>query len=94
MQRQFAAGRGLLLDAYRPGIPGGTGETFDWDRIPVGLGPRIVLAGGLDPNNVADAVRRVRPYGVDVSGGVEAAKGIKDPRKIKAFIEEVLSAEK
>lgn len=94
MQRQFAAGRGLLLDAYRPGIPGGTGETFDWDRIPAGLGPRIVLAGGLDPNNVADAVRRVRPYGVDVSGGVEAAKGIKDPRKIRAFIEEVLSAEK
>ena len=93
MQRQFSAGRGLLLDAYRPGIPGGTGETFDWDRIPTTLGPRIVLAGGLTPDNVADAVRRVRPYGVDVSGGVEAAKGIKDPQKIKAFIEEVSSAE-
>ncbi|MCB1799544.1 MAG: N-(5'-phosphoribosyl)anthranilate isomerase, partial [Gammaproteobacteria bacterium] len=70
-----------------------TGETFDWDRIPTTLGPRIVLAGGLTPDNVADAVRRVRPYGVDVSGGVEAAKGIKDPQKIKAFIEEVSSAE-
>ena len=93
MQRQFSAGRGLLLDAYRPGIPGGTGETFDWDRIPSTLGSRIVLAGGLTPDNVADAVRRVRPYGVDVSGGVEAAKGIKDPQKIKAFIEEVSSAE-
>jgi phosphoribosylanthranilate isomerase len=93
-QTQFAAGRGLLLDAYRPGVPGGTGETFDWDRIPPELAPRIVLAGGLSPDNVARAVRRVRPYAVDVSGGVEADKGIKDAQKIKAFIEEVRRAEK
>ena len=92
-QAEFEAGRGLLLDAYRPGVPGGTGETFDWDRIPRALAPRVVLAGGLDVSNVADAVRRVRPYAVDVSGGVEAEKGIKDPRKIEAFINEVRSAE-
>lgn len=92
-QAEFAAGRGLLLDAYRPGVPGGTGETFDWERIPGELAPRIVLAGGLNPENISDAVRRVRPYAVDVSGGVEAARGIKDPHKIKAFIKEVRSAE-
>lgn len=93
VQSEFAAARGLLLDAYRPGVPGGTGKTFDWDRIPAELAPRIVLAGGLSPENVGDAVRRVRPYAVDVSGGVEAAGGIKDRQKIKAFIEEVRSAE-
>lgn len=92
-QAEFAAGRGLLLDAYRPGVPGGTGETFDWERIPAELASRIVLAGGLNPENISDAVRRVRPYAVDVSGGVEADKGIKDPHKIKAFIKEVRSAE-
>jgi phosphoribosylanthranilate isomerase len=90
---RFTGARGLLLDAYRPGVPGGTGETFDWDRIPGMLGPRIVLAGGLAPSNVGRAVRQVRPYAVDVSGGVESAKGIKDPDKIKAFIEEVRRAE-
>ena len=93
VQRRFAAGRGLLLDAYRPGVPGGTGETFDWDRIPPALAPRIVLAGGLNAANVGEAVRRVRPYAVDVSGGVEAEKGIKDAAKIKAFIHEVRRAE-
>jgi len=92
-QTEFASGRGLLLDAYRAGVPGGTGETFDWGRIPREFAPRIVLAGGLDAQNVGDAVRRVQPFAVDVSGGVEAEKGIKDPQKIKAFIEEVRSAE-
>jgi phosphoribosylanthranilate isomerase len=90
---EFANGRGLLLDAYRPGVPGGTGETFDWDRIPRQMASGIVLAGGLNPANVGDAVRSVRPFAVDVSGGVESRKGIKDPAKIKAFIEEVRSAE-
>jgi phosphoribosylanthranilate isomerase len=93
-REEFAAGRGLLLDAYRPGVPGGTGETFDWDRIPPVLAPHIVLAGGLDASNVGDAVRRVRPYAVDVSGGVEVEKGVKDRHKIRAFIEEVRSAER
>lgn len=90
---KFAAGRGLLLDAYRPGVPGGTGETFDWERIPTELAARVVLAGGLTPDNVGAAVRRVRPYAVDVSGGVEAARGIKDADKIKRFIDEVRRAE-
>jgi len=92
-QAAFAAGRGLLLDAYRPGVPGGTGETFDWARIPAQLAPQVVLAGGLHPENVAAAIRAVRPYAVDVSGGVEAEKGIKDPDKIKAFMREVRNAE-
>jgi phosphoribosylanthranilate isomerase len=89
----FSAARGLLLDAYRPGVPGGTGETFDWSRIPMWLAARIVVAGGLEPGNVGDAVRRLRPYAVDVSGGVESAKGIKDPVKIREFMNEVRRAE-
>ena len=92
-QAAFSGGRGLLLDAYRPGVPGGTGETFDWARIPAGLAPKIVLAGGLNPGNVGEAVRTVRPFAVDVSGGVEADGGIKDPDKIKAFMREVRNAE-
>lgn len=94
VQADFGAARGLLLDAYRPGVPGGTGDTFDWQRIPAELAGRIVLAGGLDPSNVAQAITTVRPYAVDVSGGVEAAKGIKDPQKVKTFIDEVRRAEK
>ena len=77
---RFAGGRGLLLDAYRPGVPGGTGETFDWARIPPALASHIVLAGGLTPENVGRAVREVKPYAVDVSGGVEAEKGINEVR--------------
>ena len=90
---RFGAARGVLLDAYRPGVPGGTGETFDWARIPAGLASRIVLAGGLTPSNVGRAIKQVRPYGVDVSGGVEAEKGIKAAEKIRAFIKEVRHAE-
>lgn len=81
--------RSILLDAFTPGIPGGTGERFDWSRIPASLRHSIILAGGLDPANVADAVSQVRPFAVDVSGGVEAAKGIKDAAKIEQFISEV-----
>jgi len=76
----------LLLDAYRPGVPGGTGATFDWDRIPGNMAGRIILAGGLTPGNVTEAIRRVRPYAVDVSGGVEAEPGLKDAEKITAFM--------
>ncbi|MDD3448144.1 MAG: phosphoribosylanthranilate isomerase [Gammaproteobacteria bacterium] len=83
----------LLVDTYRPGVAGGTGETFDWSRIPRGLELPLVLAGGLDPGNVDAAVRQVRPYAVDVSGGVEAAKGIKDPAKMQAFIRGVYRAD-
>lgn len=87
--RVYSAAAGLLLDTYHPGAPGGTGRRFDWGLIPARLAPRIVLAGGLDPANVAEAVRRVRPWGVDVSGGVESAKGVKDPAKMEAFLQGV-----
>ena len=85
----YPGASGILLDAYVEGIPGGTGEAFDWSLIPQGLSKPIILAGGLTPDNVAEAVARVRPYAVDVSGGVEASKGIKDHGKIQAFIKAV-----
>ena len=77
-----------LLDAYTPGQLGGTGETFNWDLAvaAVQLGRPVFLAGGLTPENVEEAVRRVRPYGVDVSSGVEAAPGKKDHARVRAFI--------
>ena len=77
-----------LLDAYSPDKPGGTGETFNWDLAleARGWGRPIFLAGGLTPGNVAEAVRRAQPYGVDVSSGVEAAPGRKDHAKVIAFI--------
>lgn len=80
------AARGFLLDAYRPGVPGGTGESFDWQRVPRGSGQQIVLAGGLTPDNVARAIDEARPQAVDVSGGVEISPGHKDPHKVAAFI--------
>jgi phosphoribosylanthranilate isomerase len=80
------AAAAILLDAYRPGVPGGTGETFDWQRVPRESARPIVLAGGLTPDNVARAVSETRPYGVDVSGGVEALPGVKDATKVNTFI--------
>ncbi|MGE8066353.1 phosphoribosylanthranilate isomerase [Pseudomonas sp. NPDC089569] len=88
----YPGASGILLDAYVEGIPGGTGEAFDWSLIPQGLSKPIILAGGLTPDNVAEAVKQVRPYAVDVSGGVEASKGIKDHGKIRAFIKAARSA--
>jgi phosphoribosylanthranilate isomerase len=82
----FDAARGLLLDAFVPGVPGGTGERFDWSLIPANLPKPVILSGGLTPDNVAEAVQRVRPWAVDVSSGVEVAKGIKDAHKIAQFI--------
>jgi phosphoribosylanthranilate isomerase len=84
--RTYRGAAGLLLDAFDPVLAGGTGRTFDWGRIPPRLELPIVLAGGLRADNVAEAIRRVRPFAVDVSGGVESAKGIKDPVKISAFL--------
>ncbi len=92
---------GLLFDAPPvDGLPGGTGRTFDWDAVPKGLPRPLVLSGGLTAANVAAAVRRVRPWAVDVSSGVEMVgadgttiKGIKDPARIAAFIEEVRDAD-
>lgn len=94
---QYAANhahaKGLLLDAFVDGARGGTGTTFDWDLIPRNLPSPVVLSGGLTPENVAQAIRRVRPCAVDVSSGVEAEKGIKDARKIAAFMSGVRDAD-
>jgi phosphoribosylanthranilate isomerase len=89
----FRGAAGWLLDAYRPDYYGGTGETFDWGVIPAGLERPVVLSGGLTVGNVAEAVRRVRPWAVDVSSGVESAKGVKDADRIAAFIEGVRNAD-
>jgi len=88
---QFASARGILLDTYDPKVPGGTGRVFDWSRIPKGLDKPIILAGGLTPENVWQAITKVRPFAVDVSGGVEADKGIKDLEKMAAFMRGVQS---
>ena len=85
----YGGGRGLLLDAYSSQAHGGTGHVFDWDLIPRPLPLPVVLAGGLEPGNAAEAIRQVRPWAVDVSSGVEADKGIKDAAKVAAFISEV-----
>lgn len=90
--RDFRTARGLLLDAYVEGVRGGTGATFDWSLIPQSLPLPIVLSGGLDAGNVAAAVRAVRPWAVDVSSGVESAKGIKDAAKMEAFMNGVRDA--
>ena len=87
----FRGAKGLLLDAHVEGIPGGTGMAFDWKLIPQKLPLPVILSGGLDADNVAAAIKQIRPYAVDVSSGVEAAKGIKDAAKIAAFINEVNS---
>ncbi len=86
---RYSGAQGLLLDAYVEGTHGGTGASFDWALIPRDLPLPIILSGGLAPDNVAQAIERVRPYAVDVSSGVEAAKGIKDAAKVAAFIKEV-----
>jgi phosphoribosylanthranilate isomerase len=85
----FKAAKALLLDAYSEQAYGGTGHTFDWNLISQDLPKPIILAGGLDAHNVAGAIQQVRPYAVDVSGGVESAKGIKDAGKIAAFMQAV-----
>ena len=82
----FAAASGLLLDAYVSGVSGGTGEKFDWNLIPENFPKPVVLSGGLTPENVAAAILQTRPWAVDVSSGVESAKGIKDPHKVAQFI--------
>lgn len=88
----FPATRGLLLDAFVEGYGGG-GHVFDWTLIPPGLTGYLVLSGGLNPDNVGDAIRRVRPAAVDVSSGVEKSKGIKDHDKIAAFVAAVRAAD-
>ena len=89
IEKEYATARALLLDTYKKGIPGGTGESFNWQQVPHDLTKPIILAGGLDADNIAQAIKQVRPYAVDVSGGVEASKGQKDQHKIIAFMKNV-----
>ena len=89
---RYASAQALLLDAYQKGMPGGTGEIFDWDIIPEGAGQRIILAGGLSPANIEDAIRIAKPYAVDVSSGVELEPGLKDVLKINEFVGRVIRA--
>jgi len=89
LQNEYACARGLLLDTYKKGVPGGTGETFNWEKVPHDLTIPIILAGGLVADNVAQAIKVARPYAVDVSGGVEASKGKKDSQKIIQFMDNV-----
>ncbi|WP_461481092.1 phosphoribosylanthranilate isomerase [Porticoccus sp.] len=83
---RFPSACGLLFDAWHQDKYGGTGETFDWQRLPEKADLPLILAGGLTPANVAEAVRQVAPYGVDVSGGVEDAPGIKSAALVQQFI--------
>ena len=87
--QQYSSAQALLLDAFSEQAYGGTGLVFDWGLIPTNLGKPVVLAGGLDAKNVSDAIQQIRPYAVDVSGGVETTKGIKDDGKIAAFMQAV-----
>jgi phosphoribosylanthranilate isomerase len=83
---QYPDARGLLTDAFVEGAHGGTGTTFDWTLLPENLPLPLILSGGLDDSNIEQAVAAVRPAAVDVSSGVEAAKGIKDAARMAAFI--------
>lgn len=89
LAKQYHDADGLLLDAYHPGIKGGTGNRFDWSLIPKWCDLPMILAGGLDATNAMVAIEKVRPYALDVSSGVETAKGIKDKEKIAAFMSAV-----
>jgi phosphoribosylanthranilate isomerase len=90
--KAWSHARGLLLDTHSTGY-GGSGKVFDWSLIPAELAPRVVLSGGLNAQNVTEAILSVRPYAVDVSSGVEAAPGIKDPVRLQRFFEEVARAD-
>lgn len=89
LARHYHDATGLLLDAYHPDAKGGTGSQFDWALIPKPCALPVILAGGLDAGNAKQAVQTARPYALDASSGVEAAKGIKDALKIAAFIKQV-----
>lgn len=75
----------ILLDAHVEGVPGGTGQAFDWAMIPKTMRSKIILAGGLTPENIQSAVEAIRPFAVDVSGGIERSKGVKEASKMVAF---------
>lgn len=91
--QRYAQAHALLLDAWVPDQPGGTGQRFDWERIPAALAPSIILAGGLTAGNVGMAIQQVAPYAVDVSGGVEAELRIKSAPAMHAFANAVQQAD-
>lgn len=91
--QRYAGASAILLDAYRPGLPGGTGTAFDWSAVPLPFPRPLVLAGGLCAENVGAAIARLRPYAVDVSSGVESAPGSKNAAKIAAFVASVRHAD-
>ena len=91
--QEYQTASAILLDSNEIGQPGGSGKTFDWKMIPQQIQKPIILAGGLNPNNVAAAVCKVRPFAVDVSSGIESEKGIKDIDKMKQFVEAVRDAD-
>lgn len=90
--RRYPKARGLLLDSHAPGALGGTGQRFDWSRAPRALSKSWVLAGGLNPANVRQALTMANPPAVDVSSGIESAPGIKDPARMRAFVDAVRRA--
>ena len=93
LQIRYPAAAGFLFDSHGVGEPGGSGQTFDWSRIPVGIQKPFVLAGGLAADDIFDAICATRPWGVDVSSGIESAPGIKDGDKMRRFVEEVRRAD-
>lgn len=94
MINEYPTASGILLDTYRKGIPGGTGESFDWSIVPAQSTKPIILAGGLNAENIENAILQTKPYAIDVSGGIEAEKGIKDPQKMNAVVKGVNNADK
>lgn len=90
---KYPAAWGFLLDAYHPSIPGGTGDSFDWERFPKAIDKPLFLAGGLNSENVAEAIEQTHPYAVDVVTGVEKSKGIKDHARLDQFCAAVKGCE-
>lgn len=86
---RYADAAALLVDAYDAEVVGGTGAVFEWSRVPAGLAKPVILAGGLEASNIGRAIDTVKPYAVDVSTGIEREKGIKDPAKMREFMQEV-----
>jgi phosphoribosylanthranilate isomerase len=91
-EKDYPLAQAILVDTYKPGIPGGTGERFDWSMLPTEREKPLILAGGLNETNIYQAILTVHPYAVDVSGGVEQAKGIKNHQTVTQFLNEVSRA--
>ncbi|MGR8935285.1 MAG: phosphoribosylanthranilate isomerase [Gammaproteobacteria bacterium] len=94
LAKRYADAAGILLDAYHPDMQGGSGKRFDWNLIPRHCTLPVILAGGLEAKNVQRAVRQVKPYALDVSSGVESAKGFKDAGKMAALLKEVYACDR